>query len=308
MAVVQSELIAQFDPAQGQMPESIARDHDGTVILSMAGAHTISRIVPDGRHTAEPIATLPVAAGAFSVGVKVRRNRDIFACSAAFNPQLDASHVWKLSPSGEVTDIAHLDAAGFPNDIAFDDKGNLYVTDSTLGQIYKIDKDRHITQWLRDPCLLGNSEHPLLGSAFGANGIVFDRDRRFLYVDNTDFGAVYRIPMHADGSPGPIELFVSDGRLAGADGIAFDTRGNLYVAVNAQNQIARIDGDRVVTLVAQGGPLDCPSSVAFATDGDEATKLFISSFAIAEAIGVTPGVPRPSLSSIQVPCGGLPPL
>lgn len=299
-------VVAPFDPNQGQLPESIALNTDGEILLSMAGAHSIFKIVPDGQHAAVPFATLPVAAGAFSVGVKIGPSGDIFACTAAFSPALDASHVWRITQSGAVSDLAHLDPAGFPNDIAFDDGGNLFVTDSALGLIYKIAPDGSFAVWLRDARLLGNPQHPLVGSPFGANGIVFNKQDRRLYVDDTDFGTVFRVKVAQDGSPGPLELFVSDPRLAGADGLAFDDKGHLYLAANIQNQIARIDRNGNIEIVAQGAPLDTPSSFAFGPEGDDGTTLFISSFAIAQAIGVAPGVPMPSLDSIQVPFGGLP--
>jgi sugar lactone lactonase YvrE len=299
-------VVSRFDPNQGQLPESITRDFSGNIILSMAGAHTISKIIPDGMHSAVPIATLPVAAGAFSVGVKVSEKRDIFACSAAFNPALDASHVWRISPTGDVTEFAHLNANGFPNDLAFDEDDNLFVTDSQLGLLYKIDAHGHFAVWLSDPRLLGNPQHPLLGSPFGANGIAFDRTQRHLYISNTDFGVIYRTRINDDGSPGPLEVFASDPRLAGADGIAFNERGQLYVAVDAQNQIVQIDRCGALTVVAEGAPLDSPSSFAFASEGEDATTLFISSFAISEATGVRPGTPQPSLDSIHVAIGGLP--
>jgi sugar lactone lactonase YvrE len=298
-------VLAQFDPSQGQLPESITRDHQGNVLLSMAVAHTIFKIVPDGQHAAVPVATLPVAAGAFSVGIKVGRDGDIVACSAAFDPALDASHVWRISSSGAVSDLAHLNANGFPNDLVFDDDGDLFVTDSALGLIYKIDDDGSFRVWLSDPRLVGNPQHPLVGSPFGANGIVFDESERRLYVDNLDFGEIFRVRVDEDGSPGPLELFVSDPQLAGADGLAFDEKGHLYVAVNAQNHIAKINRDGAVSIVAQGAPLDSPSSLVFGPEREDATTLFISSFAIAQAIGVAPGVPMPSLDSIQVPFGGL---
>jgi sugar lactone lactonase YvrE len=301
-------LVAAFDPNQGQLPESITRDFDGNVILSMAGAHTIAKIIPDGQHAPVNIATLPVASGAFSLGVKVSEDGDIFACSAAFSASLDAAHVWRISPSGAVSEFAHLDAAGFPNDLVFDEDGNVYVTDSALGQIYKIDPAGTPAVWLRDSRLLGNAQHPPLGVApFGANGIAFDRHQRVLYVDDTDFGAVYRVRVREDGSPGSRELFVSDPSLVGADGIAFDERGGLYVASNLQGHIVRIDRHGGLAVVAQGAPLDFPSSFAFGPEREcGGTTLFISSFAIGEAIGIAPGAPHPSLDSIQVPFGGLP--
>jgi sugar lactone lactonase YvrE len=299
-------LVASFDPTQGELPESITRDDEGNIILSFATAHTIATLIPDGAHTPVPLAVLPVPAGAFSVGVKVGPDGDVFALTAAFNPALDASALWRISRDGVVSEVAHLNANGFPDDLVLDDDGNFFVTDPALGLIYKIDQEGSTSVLLSDPRLLGNPAHPLIGAPFGVNGIAFDRGERHLYFDNTDFGEVFRVRIGDDGEPGPLELFASDPQLDGADGIAFDEAGHLYVAVDSQNQIAKVDRDGSVTVVAAGAPLDSPSSLVFGHERPDGTRLFISSFAIAEAIGLRPGTPQPSLDSIRTPIGGLP--
>ena len=58
----------------------------------------------------------------------------------------------------------------------------------------------------------------------------------------------------------PLALFVSDPGLQGAAASAFDRLGRLYAAVNAQNQIARIDRRGKVSIVAQDAPFDGPSA------------------------------------------------
>jgi len=73
-----------------------------------------------------------------------------------------------------------------------------------------------------------------------------------------------RIPVQSDGSAGTPQVWVSDARLVGCDGIAFDTHDNLYVAVDGQDRVARIDADGNVESVASGPPsmLRRPSSSA----------------------------------------------
>jgi sugar lactone lactonase YvrE len=297
-------VIASFDPTQGQLPESVARARDGSLVVSMAPQHAIWRIIPDGAHPPVPLATLPVADGVNAVGVKIGASGDVFACTAGFDPTLDPSHVWRITPSGTVSDYAQLDPHGFPNDIAMDDSGSLFVTDTAFGAVYKIKSAGNVEIWLADSSLLGDPEGPLVGLPWGANGIAFDRSDRHLYISNTDYGAIFRVRVHGNGSAGPLALFVSDPRLRGADGIAFDRRGQLYVAVNAQNRIARIDRRGRVSIVAQGGPLDGPSALAFASDCPHRTSLYITSFALDTAM--SGGMPLPSLDAITVPFGGLP--
>src|SRR5262249_32559053 len=160
-------------------------------------------LVPDGAHTPVPIAQLPVPNGAFSLGVKVGDDGHVYACSGAFDPTLDAAHVFRVSKSGAVTDLAHFAANAFPNDLAFDDEDNLYVTAPALGVIYKFDAERNVSTWLSDPRLLGSAAAPAFpGLPFGVDGIAFDKEQRHLYVDNLDFGEIFRIKIRDDGQPG----------------------------------------------------------------------------------------------------------
>jgi sugar lactone lactonase YvrE len=298
-------LIASFNPAQSQLPESITIDEEGTVFLSMSVAATVYKIIPDGHHSAVPFAPLPVAAGGVAVGLKLGPDDHLYAVSAAFDPALDASHVWRISPSGAVSEYAHLDPNGFPNDLAFDDDGDLFVTDSKLGLVYKIDPARQVSVWLSDPRLVGDvtTANPT-GVPYGADGIAFDKYGRHLYVDNFDFGEVFRVAIDDQDAPGPLELVASDPRIVGADGMAFDEEGDLYLAVNKQNQIAVLHPDGAISVVASGAPLDNPSSLVFGPAGCASNTLFISSFAIGEAL--TGGTPRPSLDATFVPFPGLP--
>jgi sugar lactone lactonase YvrE len=304
-----ASLIVALDPALGQLPESITIEDDGTVLFSMSVARAVWKVIPDGLHAPELIAPLPVATGAFTSGIKVGPDGNIYVCSAGFSPALAASHVWRVSPDGAtVTDFADLNNDGFPNDLVFDFEGNLFVTDSTLGLVYKIDRQGTPIVWLSDPRLVGNVAHPLLIiAAFGADGLAFDALQQNLYIDNFDFGEIFRVQVGFDGTPGPLELFVSDPRLAGSDGLAFDLAGHLYAAVNAQNQVANIAPDGTIAIVTAGPPLDNPSSLAFGPLFSPARNtLYIGSFAISQDIGIAPGTPMPNLSSIPVPIPGLP--
>jgi len=297
-------LIAALDPSQGQLPESITADDAGNVYLSMSTA--VWKVNPDGQHAPAPFATLPLAADGitFALGLKFGPDGYLYVPSASFSPADDAARVWRISPSGQVTEYAHLDPSGFPNDLAWDDDGNLYVTDPWLGLIYKIDAPGHAAVWLSDPLLSGDPAHAVFGfHAFGVDGIAFDNDERDLYVDNLDYGEIIRIPVGCDGDAGDPEVHAGDARLVGADGIAFDKNKNLYVAVNAQNQIAVVDRHGGVSVVAQGGLLDGPSSLVWGTHGNEKKTLYISSFAIGAALGG--GNPHPALLSMPTPHGGL---
>lgn len=135
----------------------------------------------------------------------------------------------------------------FPNGMAEDRHGHIYVTDSLLGDIYRFsEKDPDdVTLWFTDTSLL--SQNP--NQNVGANDLAFDADEHFLYVDNAGNRQVLRIPVDDDGNPGKIELFAdgatldqqlnlpSPTALYFADGMQFDVKGNLYVMANLSDEV-----------------------------------------------------------------------
>ena len=123
------------------------------------------------------MASLPTPVGTFATGVKFGPDGALYVASGSFDPTLEVAGVWRVSPTtGGVTLVANLAAGGFPNDIAFDRSGRIYVTDSFFGRIWRIDQAGNASVWLSHPALNGNPSAPVLViHAFGANGITFDR-------------------------------------------------------------------------------------------------------------------------------------
>jgi sugar lactone lactonase YvrE len=239
------------------------------------------------------------------LGVKVGPEGYIYVAVASFNPALSVSSVWRVSPDGQdVNQFVSLPADSIPNDLVFDPQGNLYLTDSAKGQIWKIDQAGHAQIWFSHPLLLGNSTQPVAGSPLGANGIAFDRFRRHLYVANTDYGRIVRIGFR-QGRPHGIEVVATSDLLMGADGIAFDVLGDLYVAVNAADRIAVVSPFGTVSSLVEGAPLDAPSSLVFGARCSDRRTLYVTNFAIMRVNGLKPGTPQPSLASLPVLLPGL---
>lgn len=296
--------VATFNPAVGDLPESLTIGDDGSFYLSMSTA-AIKRVAPD--HQVTTFATLPVTPGAFATGLKFGPDGYLYAGSGGFGPSPSAAFIWRISPAGVVSQYAALDANGFPNDLAFDDHGNLFVTDPFLGLVWKIDPQGNAAVWLSDPLLAGNPTNPyLVLHSFGVDGIAFDKGKQNLYLGNVDFGEILKVDVKCDGSAGDLEVFAGDAKLLGVDGIAFDKKGTLYGAVNGQDSIATIDDEGHVATLATGSPLDCPSSLVFGNHGNDKKTLYVANFAVLRAFGVKPGGPSPSLISLPVKFGGLP--
>ncbi len=149
------------------------------------------------------------------------------------------------------------------NDLTFDGDGNLYVTDSFQGAIFKIAAGGGApVVWFQDPRLLGNPAFP-----FGVNGIRIDKNSKNVYMTVTfragDFsGAVYRLPLVASPAASDLHefhVYPATTGLPGPDGIAFGKSGNLYVALNAASMISVLRPDGTEAAI-YAGPAQIPGA------------------------------------------------
>ena len=95
------------------------------------------------------------------------------------------------------------------------------------------------------------------------------------------------------------------GLIGGVDGIAFDDKQNLYLAVHGQDRIVYLDKKAKATTVYTGAPLQQPSSLVFGATNASKHTLYISNFSILAVFGVKPGPPTPGLLKLTVPNEGL---
>jgi sugar lactone lactonase YvrE len=286
-------VIEEFDPALGHLPESLTRDRRGNFYWSMSSS--VWKRTPAGEMSV--IGTLP--ADAFALGVKVGPDECVYTVSTSLSGA-DGAFVWRICDEGEVTQFAELDHSGGLNDLVFDRFGNMYVTDPFLGRIWKIDPMGNVQVWLEDSLLEGDPDNPVLVfHALGADGIVLDWCQKNIYVNNLDYGEIFRISINPDGSAGEMVEFVSDSLLEGADGMVFDKKGNLLVAVNSQNSIVSISPCGEIDVLVSGGVLDGPSSLVFGA-GRNAHTLYLSNSAFSRGFGYVPGTPYPALLSMKV--------
>ncbi|HET7754922.1 MAG TPA: SMP-30/gluconolactonase/LRE family protein [Anaeromyxobacteraceae bacterium] len=133
------------------------------------------------------------------------------------------------------------DASSSPNDITFDKAGNVYVSDSAQGTIWRTGKDGGTaTAWVENEPLLQTTGVP----PFGANGLRFNHGETALFVANTGNDTIVKIPVTGGspattGAPGDAEIFVNS--VNGADGLIIDRDDNLWVVANQADEIVVID-------------------------------------------------------------------
>lgn len=284
-----NNVLATFD-REDEDPEGIAVDRRGNVWVSLASSATIARISRQGE--VERVAVLdpalfPQAQGALGLAVDAPGN--VYAALVSFNP---ATHgVWRLTPTRRgihATDVLKERLPGsekitFPNSLAFDRRGNLYVTDSVAGAIWKFPADgtAPVGPWLQHGLLEGLAStleegDPTPGNPIGANGIVFRQGE--LFVANTDKGLIVRVGVELDGSPGTVEALPPHPFLFALDGIAMDVRGDLWVLSAGFSLLLRVspDRDQVEVRATAAGGLDEPTSLAFGTGRGNRKSVFIA--------------------------------
>jgi sugar lactone lactonase YvrE len=169
------------------------------------------------------------------------------------------------------------------NALTFDTFGNVYVSDSFNGIIWKTGPNGGTpTIWSNDP-LLGPGTG--LTPPFGANGVEFNKARTVMYVANTAFHQIIQIPVKPDGSAGQASIFITG--INAPDGIAVDAQDNLWVCANQEDDIIVIDNTGKV--IAKLGDFDgidehgvvegllFPASLAF---GPEGKILYVSNLTL----------------------------
>ena len=139
------------------------------------------------------------------------------------------------SPTGNFPVCTGAPACGL-NAITFDAAGDLYVSDSFGGIVFKLDLPSGAVIPFVTNDLLKPGSHGFPG--FGANGLAFDAAGANLYVANTADDRILKVDVVTKA----VTTFAES--INGADGITFDSKGRLWVAAN--------QGDHVVALNANG--------------------------------------------------------
>ena len=171
------------------------------------------------------------------------------------------------------------------NALTFDKAGNLYVSDSFQGIIWRTGPGGGAgAVWTQDPLLTPNGVPP-----FGANGVEFNNNRTAMLVANTANDQIITIPVTNGTSNNPVagQASVLVNSINGADGIAIDRDDNIWVAANQEDEIVVID--RTGKVIAKLGDFEgvdhrgiprgllFPASPAFSLDG---RTLYVTNLAL----------------------------
>jgi sugar lactone lactonase YvrE len=292
------EVLASFNPVAGEFPEGLAVDKTGNVFVSFTPIGQILRIAPDGSRSL--LATLPTGGGFGPTGLAVDAAGDLYAADVTDDPATRG--VYRIDRAGTVMRLPGSGAIAFANGLAFDQRGNLFVTDSALGAVWRFGRGGGAAElWVQSPLLAGTGALGL-GFPLGANGIAYGNGD--LFVTNTEGAQLVRIAVRPDGSADTPELVVQDAALMGADGVALDVHGDFFVAVSGQSTLLRIGAEdgAITTLGTAADGLDFDSSLAFGTGRGDRKALFLVNFAIFDP----PATAHPALLRLEVGVPGMP--
>jgi sugar lactone lactonase YvrE len=254
-------------------PEGVAADGAGNVYVADTKNHTIRKITPAGFVT-----TLAGAAGvggsADGVGAGAQFNfpGGVAADRAGIVYVADTNNhtIRKVRPDGVVTTLAG--AAGvegsadgaaadaqfsFPESLAVDDAGNLFVTDTGNDTIRKISPAGVVTTLAGSPQQSGDTDGRGAGAQFsGPHGIAVNRTGH-VFVADTGNDTIRKISPRgvvitlagAAGMLGSMDGTGADARFAEPFGVAVNRAGKLFVA-DVDDVIRKISPAGVVTTFA----------------------------------------------------------
>jgi len=209
-------------------PEGVDYDAKGKrFFVSSLHEGTVGQVMDDG--TYKPFIKDSHMVSAIGLRVDPARNR-LLVCNSdpgvsvhtnkATQGKLAGLGIFDLT-SGKLIkyiDLAALSKGGghFCNDIAVDDAGNIYATDSFSPIVYKIDTDNKASILLED-------KH-FEGKGFNLNGLVYKDG--YLIVAKSSDGALFKVLVDKPKSFKEVKI---DKKLVGADGLLWGKDGSLIV-------------------------------------------------------------------------------
>ena len=271
-------------------PEGLALDSKGTVYATLIHIGEVVTVKGDGSY--DHVAWVPSREESGKgelIGLDIDKDDNIYVAYTAhskrdfkldltnpFHPAcrdatVTRSGVYKIDAKTRRVTALATKAEGwpfcFPDDVAIDSSGNVYMTDLTYSGIWKISPDGKKVDLWSAHSLLNWSSKPYSGFPLGVNDLVLDKQEKNIYAVTDGDPMVLRIPIKDDGTAG--DPVVLPHGFSVFDGIALDGKGNIYVSEILLNQIWVLSPDgsqRILIATRQNAPLDNNTSLILRGD------------------------------------------
>lgn len=150
--------------------------------------------------------------------------------------------------------VANDGAPHLANDVALDQQGNAYVTDSYAGIIYKVDGQGNATVFYRNPAYT-----PAPGG-FGFNGIEYSNSNQgYLLVAHTALNKILKIPINNPAALTTVQLSPA---IVSPDGLLLSKNSKELIVVN---NTVQFPGSKVMSFVTNNSWTSAASTEEFST-------------------------------------------
>lgn len=266
-------ILVDLDPSSTDrtvIVESITADSSGMLYLPDRVSGNILRVDPQspkpvvvGSIPAREIQGKRVNADASGVAFDARG--DLFVAVGPFSEVVRIRRA-ELNPAKPGLAQTFATGTAGANGIAFDARGSLFVAGGSSGIVYRVGPNGGVAEAAVqiDKYVRTLSDGKFQQSTV-ANGLAFDANG-ILYVADTARGAIWKVVIGSDGKGGKPVLLAQSPLLEGADGLALDRAGTLWVTANERNAILTVTSAGQVREVAKNGsqgPLEFPSAIVF---------------------------------------------
>jgi gluconolactonase len=187
---------------------------------------------------------------------------------ALYAAESGSKRITRMTPDGKVTAV--VENLEFPNDLIADAKGGIYFSDPWTRPVVP---GRKVFVYYLPP---GAAKAMVVDDAITRpNGLTLTRDGRTLIVDDTFGNTVYQMDVQTDGTlknrrPFAVLHDFAAGKESGADGMAIDADGHVYVSTTTGVQVFDRAGAYLGTITLPR----VPANIAFA--GPDKKTLYIT--------------------------------
>lgn len=222
----------------GFIPEGVEYDQaNGRLLTGSIAEGTIFEIHADGSMTA--VVSDPELGATIGIEADEPRDRLLVANSGGFGEAPGRAELGVFSlTTGEriaMVDLAATlgelpeGASVFANDVTVAEDGTVYATDTRMNVVYVVDGDYNASVMHRFEGIEG----------LALNGLVHHPDG-YLLVADLGNGGIYKVPVDDPAAASEVAL---PEPMAGADGLVWDSAGNLVVVSNSSGMVTALQSD-----------------------------------------------------------------